>query len=221
MCCAALSFQPCLTLRPPWTADRQAPLSMGILQARILEWVAMTSSRGFSSPRDQTQVSCIADRFFTVWATREVQEYWGLSHLHTIFVLYWAHLCIKCSLDISNFLEEISSVYHPIVFLYFLALIAEEGFLISPCYSLELSIHMGVSFLFSVSFYFSCFHSYLQGLLRQPFCFFAFFFLGHGLFRVSCTMSQTSIHSLSGTLSIESSSLSLFLTSTVYSRDLI
>ena len=50
MCCAALSFQPCLTLRPPWTADRQAPLSMGILQARILEWVAMTSSRGLPHP---------------------------------------------------------------------------------------------------------------------------------------------------------------------------
>ena len=39
----------------PWTAARQAPLSMGILQARILEWVAMPSSRGSSQPRDQTQ----------------------------------------------------------------------------------------------------------------------------------------------------------------------
>ena len=44
----------------------QAPLSMGILQARILEWVARPSSRGSSRPRDQTQVSCIAVRFFTV-----------------------------------------------------------------------------------------------------------------------------------------------------------
>ena len=35
----------------------------GILQARILEWVAISSSRGSSQPRDQTQVSCIADRF--------------------------------------------------------------------------------------------------------------------------------------------------------------
>ena len=76
-----------------------------------------------------------------------------------------------------------------------------------PCYSLTLCIQMGISFLFSVSFYFSCFHSYLQGLLRQPFCFFAFLFLGHGLFSVSCTMSQTSIHSLSGTLAYQISSL--------------
>jgi len=42
---------------------------------------------------------------------------------------------MKCSLGISNFLEEISSLSHSIVFLYFFALIAEEGFLISPCYS--------------------------------------------------------------------------------------
>ena len=48
-----------------------AGLSMGILQARILEWVAMPSSRGSSQPRDQTQVSRIASRFFTSWVTRE------------------------------------------------------------------------------------------------------------------------------------------------------
>ena len=41
-----------------------------IFQARILEWVAISLSRGFSQPRDQTQVSCTAGRFFTDWATR-------------------------------------------------------------------------------------------------------------------------------------------------------
>ena len=55
----------------PWTAAHQAPLSMGLLQARILEWVAIPSSRGSSQPRDQTQVSCTAGEFFTVWDTRE------------------------------------------------------------------------------------------------------------------------------------------------------
>ena len=49
----------------------------GILQARILQWVAFSFSRGSSPPRDQTQVSCIAGGFFTSWATREAQEYWG------------------------------------------------------------------------------------------------------------------------------------------------
>jgi len=43
----------------------------GILQARILEWVAMPSSRGSSQARDLTQVSCTAGGFFTVWATKE------------------------------------------------------------------------------------------------------------------------------------------------------
>ena len=43
----------------------------GILQARILEWVAFPFSRGSSQPRDWTQVSCIAGRFFTSWGTRE------------------------------------------------------------------------------------------------------------------------------------------------------
>ena len=43
----------------------------GILQARILQWVAIPFPRGSSQSRDQTQVSCIAGRFFTVWATRE------------------------------------------------------------------------------------------------------------------------------------------------------
>ena len=45
----------------------------GVLQARILEWVAISFSRGSSSPRDRTRISCTAGRFFTVWATREAQ----------------------------------------------------------------------------------------------------------------------------------------------------
>ena len=46
----------------------------GILQARILEWVAIGSCRESSQPRDQTQVSHIADRFFISWATREAHD---------------------------------------------------------------------------------------------------------------------------------------------------
>ena len=55
---------------------------------------------------------------------------------------------MKCSLGISNFLEEISSLSHSIFFLYFFAVITEEGFLSSACYSLELCIQMGISFHF-------------------------------------------------------------------------
>ena len=59
------------SLWPPWTVAHQAPLSMGILQTRILKRIAVPSFRGYSQPRNQTQLSCIAGGFFTIWATRE------------------------------------------------------------------------------------------------------------------------------------------------------
>ena len=68
---------------------------------------------------------------------------------------------MKCSLGISNFLEEISSLSHSLVFLYLFALITEEGFLISPCYSLEPCIQVGIPLIFSFAFHLSSFHSYL------------------------------------------------------------
>ena len=49
----------------------------GILQARILEWVAFPFFRGSSKPRDVTQVPLIEGRLFTNWAPREAQEYWS------------------------------------------------------------------------------------------------------------------------------------------------
>ena len=57
--------------------------------------------------------------------------------VHIISIVDCAHLCMKCSLVISNFLEEIS-ISHSVVCLYFFALFTQEGFFISPCYSLEL-----------------------------------------------------------------------------------
>ena len=71
-CVMCLVAQLCLAIATPWILARQAPLSMGILQARILKWGCHSSSRGSSQPRDLTQVSRIVDRFSTVWATREV-----------------------------------------------------------------------------------------------------------------------------------------------------
>ena len=58
----------------------------GISQARILEWVALPFSRGSSRPRDWTWVSCIAGRFFTIWATRisYINAYmWNLEKWYT------------------------------------------------------------------------------------------------------------------------------------------
>ena len=61
----------------------------GILQVKILEWVAVPFSRGSSQPRDQTQVSRITGGFFANWATREAQEaYLTLNvNFHNIFSL--------------------------------------------------------------------------------------------------------------------------------------
>ena len=53
----------------PWTVAHQASLSMGFSRQRILEGIAVPFSRGTSQPKDRTLVSCIAGRFFTIWAT--------------------------------------------------------------------------------------------------------------------------------------------------------
>ena len=55
-----------------WTVAYQALLFMGFFQAILLEWIAISFSSGSSQPRDQTWVSHIVDRCFTIWATREV-----------------------------------------------------------------------------------------------------------------------------------------------------
>ena len=77
MCVLSQSVSRLRLFVTPCTATCQAPLSTGILQARILEWVAMASFRWLSQPRDQTQVFSIAGRFFTFWASKEAQEYWS------------------------------------------------------------------------------------------------------------------------------------------------
>ena len=66
--------QSCLTLCDPMDSTVH-----GILQARILEWVAFPFPRGSSKPRDQTLVSHIAGRFFTSWATRVLPKTWMLT----------------------------------------------------------------------------------------------------------------------------------------------
>ena len=65
------SLQACLTLCDPMDCSLPGSSVPGILQARILKWVAVLFSRGSSRSRDPSQVSCIAGRFFTVWAIRE------------------------------------------------------------------------------------------------------------------------------------------------------
>ena len=109
-------FLSCLTLWDPMDCTVH-----GILQARVLEWVAFPFSRGSSQPRDGTQVSRTTGRFFTNWAIREalhhqrnpqlgvlstlaqpLLSFWScfstLSHYHTGHLLtWWAHLSVSLS----------------------------------------------------------------------------------------------------------------------------
>ena len=65
--------QSCPTLCDPIDCSLPGSSVHGIFQAIVLEWIAISFSRGSSQPRVQTWVSCIVDRGFTVWATRESQ----------------------------------------------------------------------------------------------------------------------------------------------------
>ena len=82
LCVLCLVVQSCptlsrLTFCDPMDCSPPGSCVHGTLQARILEWVVMPSSRESSQPRDQIQVSNTAGRFFTIWAAREAQEYWN------------------------------------------------------------------------------------------------------------------------------------------------
>ena len=64
--------QLCLTLCDPMNYSLSGSSIHGIFQARVLKWVAISFSRGSYRPKDQTWISSIAGRHFTIWVTREV-----------------------------------------------------------------------------------------------------------------------------------------------------
>ena len=66
-----LVVQSCPTLCDPVDCSPPGSSIHGIVQAKTLEWFAIPFSKGPSQPRDQTRVSCIAGRCFTIWAPRE------------------------------------------------------------------------------------------------------------------------------------------------------
>ena len=71
--CCCLLAQSCRTLYDPMNYNPPGSSVHGIPQARILEWVAVSLSRGSSLPRDQTRVSYIGRRILYLWATREAR----------------------------------------------------------------------------------------------------------------------------------------------------
>ena len=75
--CCAWSISRVQLFGTPWAVAHQAPLSMGFSRQEYWSGLPVPSSRGSSQPRDWTQVSCIAGRFFTLWATREGQKHWS------------------------------------------------------------------------------------------------------------------------------------------------
>ena len=89
-CFCGLVTKWCLTLVTPWTWGHSQPSSSvrGIFQAGILEWVAISFSRGSSQSRSRTQVSCIAGRLFTDWATREAKLLFNFSVINSL-TLRW------------------------------------------------------------------------------------------------------------------------------------
>ena len=85
----------------------------GILQARILEWVAIPSSRGSCRLRNWTQVSCIAGRFFTIWAIREAIFSLAIYFIQSIN-------SVQASIPISQFLPPpLSLLWETIISMFF------------------------------------------------------------------------------------------------------
>ena len=83
-CSSVLVSQSCLILCNPMDCSPPGSSVRGNFQARILEWAATPFSRGSSRPRYCIQVSCIADRFFTIWATREAHLQGGVIKFHVL-----------------------------------------------------------------------------------------------------------------------------------------
>ena len=82
-----LVAQVCLTLCDSMDCSPPGSSVHGFLQARILEWAAISFPRGSSWPRDRAPVSCTAGRFFAIWATREALD----IHQRTLVVLPSSH----------------------------------------------------------------------------------------------------------------------------------
>ena len=136
----------CQWLSPVWLCDPlncRSPGSSvyGILQARLLEWVAIPFSRGSPQPRDRTWVSCIAGRFFTIWATREAlrnaecvlillsyflfslssSPFWRGGGVLFVTVVFAIFLLLPCGL-FSDFLLAVSVSYKAFYILFVVTL---------------------------------------------------------------------------------------------------
>ena len=97
--------QSCPTLCNPMDCSLPGFSVHGIFQARVLEWVAIAFSRGSSWPRDQTRVSSIVGRCFTLWATREAQLIKTYTFNNRNWLCTWSEFIRKSCLSFYNFIE--------------------------------------------------------------------------------------------------------------------
>ena len=112
--------QSCPTLCDPVGGSLPGSSLHGILQARVLEWVAISFSRGSSQLRDWTRVSCIPGRSFNLWATREASlcnsSFWGamLQIVACCWPLIFFFLFLLCSSHLRpNFNYLVFLLYFP------------------------------------------------------------------------------------------------------------
>ena len=104
-----LVAQTCPTLCDPTDCSLTGSSVHRLLQARILEWVAMPSSRGSSRPRDRTWVSHTAGSFFTLWANRETPRTY--THICSFkimyaFICFWLHWVFIAACCVHSLLAE-------------------------------------------------------------------------------------------------------------------
>ena len=137
--------QSCLTL-----CHAMAYTVHEILQARLLEWVAFPFSRGSSQPRDQTQVSCIAGRFFTSWATRENPPCQVTGSIHFLIYTLFSWIRFIWSLGLGDYSPVPSSVHSspPLLSqfrapgtLFFLSPLHSLSHFLCFCFSVSLLLH--------------------------------------------------------------------------------
>ena len=80
----------CMDCSPPGSSVHE------ILQARLLEWIAIPFSRGSSWPKDQTQFSCIAGRFLTIWVTRETRSLYNRYNIYNLSLVQFSSVAQSC-----------------------------------------------------------------------------------------------------------------------------
>ena len=85
-----LFAESCLTLVTLWTVARQVPLSVEFSRQEYLKWVAVSFSRGSSRPRNRTQVSRFAGKFFTGSSVSGIYVYVYITHTHLFFFIFFS-----------------------------------------------------------------------------------------------------------------------------------